>query len=120
MYLNILEKMVLARIIENLEGIEIGYCSGVLEIVNKIFSYEIKQDAILGEYDSKVWISQNFIDLCDYMQDVDGYINLADPFIEPSKFMLQAVLYISKQLLYNYYYPYITSDDLIRRIKEGV
>lgn len=120
MYLNNLEKSILSCVLENLEGIEIEHCSCLLEAINKLFSYEIKQEAILNDYDSKVWISQNFIDLSDYTVDVEDYINLASPFWESSKFMLQMVLFIAEYLLKIVYYPYMTSEDLILAIKERI
>ena len=106
--LNALERDVLERMIDALEGVE-GRDGYVSDLAFTMFEAEnIDGTMTYSTYKASQWIMENFHDLGDVVEDMEDYgIAPENPFSNPEKFMVQVVLFIAEALVY-------TSDYLRR------
>ena len=106
--LNDLERDVLERMIDALEGME-GRDGNVSDLAFTLFEGEnIDGSMTYSTYKAEKWIAEHFHDLADVVEDivVDWGIT-PNPFSNPEKFMVQVVLFLAEELVY-------TSDYLRR------
>ena len=106
--LNALERDVLERMIDALEGIE-GRDGYVSDLAFTLFEAENTNGSMTySTYKAEQWIAAHFHDLADVVEDiaVDWGIT-PNPFSNPEVFMVQVVLFLAEQLVY-------TSDYLRR------
>ena len=106
--LNALERDVLERMIDALEGIE-GRDEYVSDLAFTLFEGEnIDGTMTYSTYKAEQWIAAHFHDLADVVEDMAADWDITpNPFSNPEKFMVQVVLYLAEQLVY-------TSDYLRR------
>jgi hypothetical protein len=118
--LNNLEKDVLERMIDHLDDLE-GYDGYVSELAFTLFEGEnIDGTMTYSTYKAEEWIAEHFHDLGDVVEDMSEAWDITpNPFANPEVFMLQAVIYIAEQLVYESAYLQRGCDEetiaLIRR-----
>ena len=100
-YLNDLEKDVLSRMIDNLDDLE-GHEGYVSELAFTLFENEnINGSMTYSTYKASQWIMENFHDLGDVVEDMAAEWGITpNPFNNPEAFMVQVVLYLAEQLVY--------------------
>ena len=99
--LNDLEKDVLSRMIDNLDDLE--GCDGyVSDLAFTLFEAEnINGSMTYNTYKAEQWIAEHFHDLADVVEDMAADWDITpNPFSNPEKFMVQVVLYLAEQLVY--------------------
>ena len=99
--LNNLEKDVLECMIDHLDDLE-GRDGYVSELAFTLFEAEnIDGSMTYDTYKAELWIAAHFHDLADVVEDMaaDWDITL-NPFNNPEAFMVQVVIYIAEQLVY--------------------
>ena len=109
--LNALERDVLERMIDALEGME-GRDGYVSDLAFALFEGEnIDGSMTYSTYKAEQWITTHFHDLADVVEDivVDWGIT-PNPFSNPEVFMLQVVLFLAESLVYK--------SDYLRRGRE--
>lgn len=99
--LNDLEKDVLARMLDNLDDLE-GRDGYVSELAFTLFEYANMDGTLTySTYKAERWIAEHFHDLADVVEDMAADWDITpNPFANPEVFMLQAVIYIAEQLVY--------------------
>ena len=100
-HLNDLEKDVLERMIDHLDDLE-GRDGYVSELAFTLFEAEnIDGSMTYNTYKAEQWIVEHFHDLGDVVDDMSEAWDITpNPFANPEVFMLQAVIYIAEQLVY--------------------
>ena len=100
-YLNDLEKDVLSRMIDKLDDLE-GRDGYVSELAFTLFENEnINGSMTYSTYKAEQWIAEHFHDLADVVEDMAADWDITpNPFSNPEKFMVQVVLYLAEQLVY--------------------
>ena len=99
--LNDLEKEVLSLMIDNLDDLE-GRDGYVSELAFTLFE-NANMDGTLtySTYKAEQWIAGHFHDLADVVEDMAADWDITpNPFANPEVFMLQVVIYIAEQLVY--------------------
>lgn len=99
--LNDLEKDVLERMIDHLDDLE--GCDGyVSELAFTLFEAEnIDGSMTYDTYKAELWIATHFHDLADVVEDMAADWDITpNPFNNPEAFMVQVVLYLAEQLVY--------------------
>lgn len=96
-----LEKDVLARMLDNLFTVE-GRTVEVNELAFTLFECEnIDGSMTYNTYKAEQWIAEHFHDLGDVVADMSVAWDITpNPFNNPEAFMVQAVIYIAEQLVY--------------------
>ena len=99
--LNDLEKDVLSRMIDNLDDLE-GRDGYVSDLAFTLFEAEnINGSMTYSTYKAEQWIAEHFHDLADVVEDMAADWDITpNPFSNPEKFMVQVVLYLAEQLVY--------------------
>lgn len=99
--LNDLEKDVLSRMIDNLDDLE-GRDGYVSDLAFTLFEAEnINGSMTYSTYKAEQWIAEHFHDLADVVEDMAADWDITpNPFSNPKKFMVQVVLYLAEQLVY--------------------
>ena len=99
--LNDLEKDVLERMIDYLDDLE-GRDGYVSELAFTLFEAEnIDGSMTYNTYKAEQWIAEHFHDLGDVVEDMSVAWDITpNPFANPEVFMLQVVIYIAEQLVY--------------------
>ena len=99
--LNDLEKDVLERMIDALDDLE-GRDGYVSELAFTLFEGEnINGSMTYSTYKAEQWIAEHFHDLADVVEDMAADWGITpNPFSNPEKFMVQVVLYLAEQLVY--------------------
>ena len=100
-HLNDLEKGVLERMIDYLDDLE-GRDGYVSELAFTLFE-GANMDGTLtyNTYEAEQWIAEHFHDLADVVEDMSADWDITpNPFANPEVFMLQVVIYIAEQLVY--------------------
>lgn len=99
--LNNLEKDVLSRMIDHLDDLE-GRDGYVSELAFTLFEGENIDGSITYDtYEAEQWIAEHFLDLADVVEDMAAdWDSTPNPFANPEVFMLQVVIYIAEQLVY--------------------
>ena len=107
-YLNDLEKDVLSRMIDNLDDLE-GREGYVSELAFTLFESEnIDGSMTYSTYKAEQWVAEHFHDLADVVEGMAADWDITpNPFNNPEVFMVQVVLYLAEQLVYE-------SDYLLR------
>ena len=100
-YLNDLEKDVLERMIDHLDDLE-GRDGYVSELAFTLFEGEnIDGSMTYSTYKAEQWIAEHFHDLGDVVEDMAADWDITpNPFSNPEKFMVQVVLYMAEELVY--------------------
>ena len=100
-YLNDLEKDVLSRMIDHLDDLE-GRDGYVAELAFTLFEGEnINGSMTYSTYKAEQWIAEHFHDLADVVEDMAADWDITpNPFNNPEAFMVQVVIYIAEQLVY--------------------
>ena len=100
-YLNDLEKDVLERMINALDDLE-GRDGYVSELAFTLFEYANMDGTLTySTYKASQWIMENFHDLGDVVEDMAAEWDITpNPFNNPEAFMVQVVLYLAEQLVY--------------------
>ena len=100
-HLNDLEKDVLERMIDHLDDLE-GRDGYVSELAFTLFEGEnINGSMTYSTYKAELWIAEHFHDLADVVEDMAADWGITpNPFSNPEKFMVQVVLYLAEQLVY--------------------
>lgn len=99
--LNNLEKDVLSRMIDHLDELE-GRDGYVSELAFTLFE-GANMDGTLtyNTYEAEGWIAEHFHDLGDVVEDMSVAWDITpNPFNNPEAFMVQVVIYIAEQLVY--------------------
>lgn len=110
--LNALERDVLERMIDALEGME-GRDGYVSDLAFTLFESEnIDGTMTYSTYKAEQWIAAHFHDLADVVEDiaVDWGVT-PNPFSNPEVFMLQVVLFLAESLVYKSDYLRRGRDD---------
>lgn len=99
--LNDLEKDVLERMIDHLDDLE-GRDGYVSELAFTLFEAEnIDGSMTYNTYKAEQWIAEHFRDLGDVVEDMSVAWDITpNPFNNPEAFMVQVVIYIAEQLVY--------------------
>ena len=99
--LNDLEKDVLSRMIDNLDDLE-GRDGYVSDLAFTLFEAEnINGSMTYSTYKAEQWIAEHFHDLADVVEDMAADWDITpNPFSNPEKFMVQVVIYLAEQLVY--------------------
>ena len=99
--LNDLEKDVLERMIDHLDDLE-GRDGYVSELAFTLFEAEnIDGSMTYNTYKAEQWIAEHFHDLGDVVEDMSVAWDITpNPFNNPEAFMVQVVIYIAEQLVY--------------------
>lgn len=99
--LNDLEKDVLSRMIDNLDDLE-GRDGYVSDLAFTLFEGEnIDGSMTYSTYKAEQWIAEHFHDLADVVDDMAADWDITpNPFSNPEAFMVQVVIYIAEQLVY--------------------
>ena len=99
--LNKLEKDVLARMIDKLDDLE-GRDGYVSELAFTLFENEnINGSMTYSTYKAEQWIAEHFHDLADVVEDMAAEWDITpNPFNNPEVFMVQVVLYLAEELVY--------------------
>lgn len=99
--LNDLEKDVLERMIDALDDLE-GRDGYVSELAFTLFEAEnINGSMTYSTYKAEQWIAEHLHDLADVVEDMAADWDITpNPFSNPEKFMVQVVLYLAEQLVY--------------------
>ena len=99
--LNKLEKDVLERMIDHLDDLE-GRDGYVSELAFTLFEGEnINGSMTYSTYKAEQWIAEHFHDLGDVVEDMSVAWDIPpNPFNNPEAFMVQVVIYIAEQLVY--------------------
>lgn len=99
--LNDLEKDVLSRMIDHLDDLE-GRDGYVSELAFTLFEAEnIDGSMTYNTYKAEQWIAEHFHDLGDVVEDMSVAWDITpNPFNNPEAFMVQVVIYIAEQLVY--------------------
>lgn len=100
-HLNDLEKDVLERMIDHLDDLE-GRDGYVSELAFTLFEAEnIDGSMTYDTYKAELWIAAHFHDLADVVEDMAAEWDITpNPFNNPEAFMVQVVIYIAEQLVY--------------------
>lgn len=100
-YLNDLEKDVLSRMIDKLDDLE-GRDGYVSELAFTLFENEnINGSMTYSTYKAEQWITEHFHDLADVVEDMAADLDITpNPFANPEVFMLQVVIYLAEELVY--------------------
>lgn len=99
--LNDLERDVLECMIDVLEGME-GRDGYVSDLAFTLFEGEnIDGTMTYSTYKASQWIAEHFHDLADVVEGIAADWDITpNPFSNPEIFMLQVVLYVAEQLVY--------------------
>lgn len=99
--LNDLEKDVLERMIDALDDLE-GRDGYVSELAFTLFENEnIDGSMTYSTYKAERWIADYFHELADVVEDMAAEWDITpNPFNNPEAFMVQVVLYLAEQLVY--------------------
>ena len=99
--LNKLEKDVLERMIDHLDDLE-GRDGYVSELAFTLFEAEnINGSMTFSTCKAEQWIAEHFHDLADVVEDMAADWDITpNPFNNPETFMVQVVLYLAEQLVY--------------------
>lgn len=99
--LNNLEKDVLEQMIDHLDDLE-GRDGYVSELAFTLFEAEnIDGSMTYDTYKAELWIAAHFHDLGDVVEDMSVAWDITpNPFNNPEAFMVQVVIYIAEQLVY--------------------
>ena len=100
-HLNDLEKDVLERMIDHLDDLE-GRDGYVSELAFTLFEGEnINGSMTYSTCEAEQWIAEHFHDLADVVEDMVADWDITpNPFNNPEAFMVQVVLYLAEQLVY--------------------
>lgn len=99
--LNDLEKDVLSRMIDNLDTLE-GRDGYVSDMAFTLFEGEnIDGSMTYSTCKAEQWIAEHFHDLGDVVEDMAAAWDITpNPFGNPEKFMVQVVLFLAEELVY--------------------
>lgn len=99
--LNALERDVLERMIDALDDME-GRDGYVSDLAFTLFEGEnIDGSMTYSTYKAEQWIAEHFHDLADVVDDMAADWDITpNPFSNPEAFMVQVVIYIAEQLVY--------------------
>lgn len=99
--LNSLERDVLTRMIGALDDME-GRDGYVSELAFTLFEYANMDGTMTySTYKAEQWIATHFHDLADVVDDmVENWNITPNPFANPEKFMVQVVICLADQLIY--------------------
>ena len=99
--LNALERDVLERMIDALDDME-GRDGYVSDLAFTLFEGEnIDGSMTYSTYKAEQWIAEHFHDLADVVDDMAADWDITpNPFNNPEAFMVQVVIYIAEQLVY--------------------
>lgn len=99
--LNNLEKDVLSRMIDHLDDLE-GRDGYVSELAFTLFEGEnINGSMTYSTCKAEQWIAEHFHDLADVVEGMSADWDITpNPFNNPEAFMVQVVLYLAEQLVY--------------------
>ena len=104
--LNTLERDVLRRMIDELDCME-GRDGYVSELAFSLFEVANRDGTLTySAEEAKQWIIEHFHDLADVVEEIKCEWDITpNPFMDPEAFMVQVVLYLAGNLVYD-------SDDL--------